>query len=60
MKTNNAIKVTMLDRRPTTDDPCGTYKIIKEGIYWGHWYVGINWCNDKFVAEADPMTGHPW
>lgn len=52
-------QVTTIDRKPTTADPCGTYKVVKAGLYWGHWYVGINWCREKFVAEADPRDGLP-
>lgn len=60
MTTRNREIVT-INHQPTIDDACGSYKFIDvQGRYWGHWYVGVNWAGQKFVAEADPRDGVPW
>lgn len=52
---------TIINRRPTVSDKFGSYKFIdNNGIYWGTYYVGKNWCGDVFVAEADPRDGLPY
>lgn len=48
-----------INRKPTTNDPTGTYKLIINGIYWGIWYVGENWLKEKYVTEANPVDGLP-
>lgn len=53
--------MTTLNRYPTTDDAPGSYLYVDDnGIYWGHFYVGTNWCGEKFVTDADPSDGLPW
>ena len=54
------MNIKTVSSKPTPDHDKGTYKVIKDGIYWGHYYVGQNWAGDKFVAEADPRDGLPW
>lgn len=49
-----------LNRRPTIDDECGTYMVIIDGKYWGHYFVGRAWHGQKFVSEADQADGLPW
>ena len=32
----------------------GLYKVIdSDGIYWGRYYAGNNWCGEFFVAHCD-------
>lgn len=45
---------------PTVASPEGTYIIIRDGIFWGHFYVGSNWAGEKFIARADPRDGFPY
>ncbi len=49
-----------IDRKPNATDADGTYKLIKDGKYWGTYYVGVAWIGERFVAEADPRDGKPW
>lgn len=51
----------VIDRKPTIEDACGSYRVVDaNGLYWGCYYIGFNWCGEKFVAEADPEDGRPW
>ena len=53
--------IVEIDRKPTVGDHPGSYRFIDDtGLYWGCWYVGKNWCGEKFVASADPRDGLPW
>jgi hypothetical protein len=66
MKTRKSLKVDemyheRINRIPEETDCCGSYKVVDEnGIYWGTYYVGKNWCGEKFVASADSRDGLPW
>ena len=47
-------------RKPTAQDASGSYRVVDSaGIYWGTNYVGVNWCGEKFVTEADSRDGLP-
>jgi hypothetical protein len=55
------LKLTTIDRKPTLQDECGSYRHIDAaGLYWGCYYIGFNWAGRKFVAEADERDGLPW
>lgn len=53
------VNFTIIDRRPTIDDPIGAYKIIIDGIFWGHFCVGKNWAGQRYVSACD-TDGVPW
>ncbi len=56
--TNN---IKQINYTPSVKDNCGSYKVIDPaGKYWGHYYVGLAWTGEKFVASADPRDGRPW
>jgi hypothetical protein len=53
--------MTIINRYPTIEDPAGSYRFIDDnGIYWGTFYVGTNWCGERFVTDADPSDGLPF
>lgn len=52
---------TIVNRPPTLDDKDGSYCVVDDnGLYWGCYYVGNNWAEQRFVASADPRDGLPW
>jgi hypothetical protein len=58
---NETTRATIVPEKPTPDMPIGTYKVVDaDGLYWGHYFIGINWANQRYVAEANPADGFPW
>ena len=43
-----------ITNKPTISDGQGIYKIVDEnGLFWGHYQVGTNWCNEVYVRKID-------
>ena len=53
-------KITVVTKKPDRNSPDGTYKVIRDGIYWGLYWVGCAWDGRRFVREADPRDGLPY
>ena len=40
---------------PTINDPLGIYKLVSNGLYFGHFQVGKNWCGEKYVRKVNSI-----
>ena len=43
-----------VNSKPTTSDGQGIYKLVDgNGLFWGHYQVGTNWCGEVYVRGID-------